>query len=949
MKIKSFKFLLPVLFLLIGGLPGANAATIALVKTIGTAAVTAGGTNISITVPAGGVAAGNSIILTLAIGDVGTAYTATDSRGNAYSLDIQGVQSSHVWTVVLSAHNVAALSAGDTITISHPPAAKRALVATEFAGLARTNAFDKANANGNNGNLADSNPTAATAQAAELLIGSIAVGGPVTNGFTAGDDGQGGGFSLLARAGTTGGSDFTINAEFEIVNAVNAYRARGTLSPIQKWAAAIATYKAAPACLGDTNPPAIACPPDLFTNTAAATCARVIHFAAPAVTDNCGVASITFSPASGTAFPLGTNRVTITATDPAGNSNSCSFNVTVTDTTPPALNCASNKFVECDQSWSFDKPTAIDVCCGTNVTVTILGTVTNSGGCSAQFTRTWQATDCASNSTTCSQTVTVADTAPPVLTCASNKTVECDTTWSFDRPTAVDVCCGTNVTITELETLISDNPCHKTLTRTWQVTDCCSNSITCSQTVTITDTTPPVLTCSSNKTVECGAPWSFDRPSADDVCSGTNVTITVINTVTNGIPCQYAVTRTWRATDACSNSVICSQTVTIADTTPPVITCSSNKTVAFGAPWSFDKPTAVDACCGTNVTITVTSTVTNGLGCQSITRTWQATDCCSNSSTCSQTVNVADTTPPVLVCSLAKTVECGQAWSFDAPTALDAICGTNVTVIVVNTVTNGNSCPLQITRVWNATDCCGNGSTCSQTVTVRDVTPPVITCASNKTVECGQPWSFNKPTALDACYGTNVTITTLETVTNGNACELVLTRTWEAADACSNKATCSQTVTVKDTAPPVVTCASNKTVACGSALSYDPPTAVDACCGTNVTIFTLSTITNGTNPLTLTRTWQVTDCCGNATACAQTLTVAAPASAVLTPSVNAGVVHLVFATVNGPTYIVERTDIILPAAWTNVASVPGDGLSHDVVDSESLPTARFYRLRIVCP
>jgi uncharacterized repeat protein (TIGR03803 family) len=56
--------------------------------------------------------------------------------------------------------------------------------------------------------------------------------------------------------------------------------------------------------------------------------------------------------------------------------------------------------------------------------------------------------------------------------------------------------------------------------------------------------------------------------------------------------------------------------------------------------WSFDPPTALDACCGTNVTITVLNTVTNAIFPQVITRTWQATDCCGNTNTCSQTVTL---------------------------------------------------------------------------------------------------------------------------------------------------------------------------------------------------------------------------------------------------------------------------------------------------------------------
>ena len=83
-------------------------------------------------------------------------------------------------------------------------------------------------------------------------------------------------------------------------------------------------------------------------------------------------------------------------------------------------------------------------------------------------------------------------------------------------------------------------------------------------------------------------------PTAFDACCGTNVTITIVSTVQNGTFCNNSQTRTWRATDCCSNSVTCSQTVTIIDTTPPVITCATNFTVSAGTPWNFTLPAAVE-------------------------------------------------------------------------------------------------------------------------------------------------------------------------------------------------------------------------------------------------------------------------------------------------------------------------------------------------------------------
>ncbi|MBI2948831.1 MAG: choice-of-anchor D domain-containing protein, partial [Verrucomicrobia bacterium] len=159
----------------------------------------------------------------------------------------------------------------------------------------------------------------------------------------------------------------------------------------------------------------------------------------------------------------------------------------------------------------------------------------------------------------------------------------------------------------------------------------------------------------------------------------------------------------------------------------------------------------------------------------------------------------------VLTCATNKTVTCGAAWTFDPPTATDAGSAANVPITILNTVTNGN-CPTVITRTWQAVDACGNTNTCSQTVTVTDTTPPVFTCPTNKVVQCGTAWTFDTPTATDNCSPASAAgpallpIAILSTVTNG-LCPLVITRTWQAVDACNNTNTCSQTVTVLDTTP----------------------------------------------------------------------------------------------------------------------------------------------------
>src|SRR5438093_5139879 len=212
--------------------------------------------------------------------------------------------------------------------------------------------------------------------------------------------------------------------------------------------------------------------------------------------------------------------------------------------------------------------------------------------------------------------------------------------------------------------------------------------------------------------------------------------------------------RTREATDASGNTYPSIFRSTVVDTTAPTITCVPDKTVECTAAWTFDAPTFSDTCgLATNA---IVSTVTNTAGhCGNTfdaTRTWEATDACGNKARCSQKVTVVDTTAPSITCVADKTVECTAAWTFDAPSFSDT-CGL-VTNAIVSTVTNsvghcGNT--FDATRTWEATDACGNKARCSQKVTIVDTTAPIMSCAADKTVQCGADWKFDEPAAIDTC------------------------------------------------------------------------------------------------------------------------------------------------------------------------------------------------------
>jgi hypothetical protein len=272
---------------------------------------------------------------------------------------------------------------------------------------------------------------------------------------------------------------------------------------------------------------------------------------------------------------------------------------------------------------------------------------------------------------------------------------------------------------------------------------------------------------------------------------------------------------TFTATDECDNESTCQATVTVADTTPPEITCPEDLTLECDPATNADNiaawlaSVAASDVCG-EVTITNDYEGLSG-GCSehtgSVTVTFTATDECDNESTCQATVTVVDTTPPEITCPEDVTLECPADTtpaSTGTATGSDA-CG-DVTITYSDAVTEGCGNTKTIVRTWTAEDECGLSTSCDQTITVIDTTPPEITCPEDVTVSCD----------AGTCEATEVE---LGTATATDSCdpspslsndapgvfplgETVVT--WTATDACGNSSVCTQLVTVIDQEAPTV-------------------------------------------------------------------------------------------------------------------------------------------------
>ncbi|WP_245574522.1 HYR domain-containing protein, partial [Hugenholtzia roseola] len=278
--------------------------------------------------------------------------------------------------------------------------------------------------------------------------------------------------------------------------------------------------------VNDVTPPSFtACPANISLNTAAASCDVVATWVAPTASDNCGIQSVSSTHNSGDLFPLGTTVVTYTATDLAGLTSTCSFNVTVTDATPPTALCqninatldaSGNITVNASQinNASSDNCTAA---AGLNFVFDDTGLATKNFTCADVGNQnvTLRVTDAAGNSATCAAIVNVISSALPIANC-QNITADLDASGNvIVNASALDngssVSCGGSIVsyLFDDTGLATRNFTCANLGAnavTLRITDNSGNTATCTATITVNDIVAPVFaTCLSNQTENLSA------------------------------------------------------------------------------------------------------------------------------------------------------------------------------------------------------------------------------------------------------------------------------------------------------------------------------------------------------------------------------------------------------------------------------------------------------------
>ena len=395
-------------------------------------------------------------------------------------------------------------------------------------------------------------------------------------------------------------------------------------------------------------------------------------------------------------------------------------------------------------------------------------------GCENNYVliRTWTITDNCDNQTVAEQVITVKDEIAPTFTFVpEDYTVECYGDIMFEMATASDNCnSGASVAYSDSETQDEQCPGNWEVLRTFTATDECGNSTSVIQTITVIDTTAPEISCSEDRLVECSLIVSVGQneivaPIADITENGTSGTapgtnpnrftqdfVYVDHALVDALPGLFEAgdrIRLTRINGQVTERVINSISTTSEESGALQVNFSGNNLGGGNNGVSetsditlVEQTPAQSDNCGIMSLEESMATAANCNPTYTVTRTYTTMDTGCNTTTCTQTIQVVDTTSPIITVSAEDAShECaGHDYETSNSEVLDAWLTSNGGASATDNCGSiawshdyevgdlSDDCGLTGTTevVFTATDDCGNSSSSVATFTIEDTTAPQL-------------------------------------------------------------------------------------------------------------------------------------------------------------------------------------------------------------------------------
>ena len=581
--------------------------------------------------------------------------------------------------------------------------------------------------------------------------------------------------------------------------------------------------------VSDTQNPTISDQDDLTANAADGTCAATVSWTEPTVDDNCSATvNQTDGAASGSSFDVGTHTITYTATDDAGNTDTMSFDIVVSDTQNPTISAQADLTADSQDGGESADPVlaTLDI-----VSVpeydpgdeswSLIAFEMDQGPYNQNGALRWIGQSFGAvgdNSFNLGPTLT--DYADEILIVNGDDYYLFTTSEPFFEPTK-----NQNMAITSIETndaqlnakLTSDGgakfcraytPADRYGDTSWGIIPNGSSQRSCG--------------CNSGGWSGYGVYYGGTQAGQQNSCAGWGGRFAGYKNsgqqkggVSTGFDTKIYVRNNLVNTDPC------------------------------GATVTWDEPTVSDNCPDASIAQTGGGANGSSFDVGTHTITYSATDASSNTSTMSFDIVVSDTQDPTIsdqddLTANAAEGTCAAIVSWTEPTA-DDNCPES-TIAQTGGAANGSSFDVGThTITYTATDASSNTATMSFDIVVSDTQNPTINDQDDLTANaadgtCAATVSWTEPTPSDNCPG--ATINQTGGAASGSSFDVgTHTIEYTATDAASNTATMSFDIVVSDTQDPTISDQDDLTAdaaigTCAANVSWTEPTVEDNCSAT---------------------------------------------------------------------------------------------------------------------
>ncbi|MCB8963409.1 MAG: gliding motility-associated C-terminal domain-containing protein [Bacteroidales bacterium] len=464
------------------------------------------------------------------------------------------------------------------------------------------------------------------------------------------------------------------------------------------------------------------------------------------------------------------------------------------------------------------------------------------------------------------------------------------------------------------------------INRTYIVKDSCGTPVACVQPVIVNDKEPPVMTCppeivlaSSTKPAHYTtySAWFNAGGFADDNCEIVESSFKFVKEISDGLTDPETITRTYQISDFCGNTATCEQIIKIFDDSGIYINCPPTVTVSCSGDQPAPYLTFADFVKGggsagslPGIALVESSfkwegDVSDNKSCpETITRTYSINNENGEVTTCEQLIIIRDAEKPVLVfgnkiisCPEDKPIIYRTRTQFEAGKGNSAgdNCGLDwSTFKFLRESDDKESCPQTIVRWYEIFDLCGNRKESMEIIRIHDNLPPVIYHEPKNIVsDCYIPKPYKNREEFELLGGgaviencNNYTVKFVSDSEPEGLCPSVIKRTYLIADMCDNQKEYVQTIIIKDTIAPTISCPDEVVFDAGiedlknlTGLAFSEAeqqiqpanfavlgiTANDNC----LFEVTYTDIKTGICPVVISRTFVVTDACGNKDECQQ--------------------------------------------------------------------------------